>query len=966
MLAAALLLGVAAAAPARAGGTTPSRAPAAAAPAGTAGPIRIGVAGTWPTGYAGFLARYGMPRRMLIDYQLTDPAVLSQYDLVLVGGLPPLVADKCRPAIEALLAKGGSIFVDGSAPGTTVIDWIGARCRGSMNDSDDGSPAPLGLGELSGHPALLRLCGKSNPLGDEGDDTIAPRFYRGYLLNVTDPSKAEVLGECVRANEATPDIVLYKQGKGKLMLCGAAIGSMTSHEGGNFDRLLLRVVRYLSDGRAVPQFEPDGPRLIRHQSMRGLHLMEKSPDMRAARDPITERPEGAGARGPLPKGFTVLDEDPAVEFNVTGKVDGDGDVVLNYWSPAHYLKVAFTGRGVQIARTVAGRTRVIASSGKAIPAGTPFVIKERESRVAVVAGDASASASVAGICRGQAAGRGKLSDLHYQPVEAVWFSDDFMRTSQETGGWEVASGKWTTAPLHAPETSANPFCYRVAAAATPADSLYGYSFWDEYRCSVSVRVDLGQGPVGVGVYARDAANMIRFQARVTEDGAPAPDGFTLVRIVDGKQEVLDKHAGGLRPAQWYRMQIAVRDGEVSAAIDGVRVVGARVPGAAGGKIDLHAENTTARFDDVLVTPADVPVGPVQRVADTVTPTTGFLDLDTWAGQSAQWEADPTAPGLFWRRGSFFGPVDLRYDIGTLPPNGQVMLLVDGDGESTASGYSLWLQRTNGDAKLELRRGNKVVARAAGISPEKLELCLRREDRKVVGLVNDKELVATRASNADAGGRVAFRAAGFLPHASGLSVLSANILNYSFDLAPVDWWVGDGKWDLITRWSCEPQWSWYGCSFGDVSSIWHKRPLEGDAVMDVYLGIRTPDGKPWWEDRTEQLNATLCGDGKDVKSGYSFVVGDTGGGAKLYRAGKLVAENKEFKWYRWGHNRWQNVRVEKHGGRIELFVEGQQILRYDDPHPLPGGYPAVWTHDNAVVIPYVALYFQKLGDKVLGM
>ncbi|MDH7570717.1 MAG: hypothetical protein QHJ73_14145, partial [Armatimonadota bacterium] len=217
-----------------------------------------------------------------------------------------------------------------------------------------------------------------------------------------------------------------------------------------------------------------------------------------------------------------------------------------------------------------------------------------------------------------------------------------------------------------------------------------------------------------------------------------------------------------------------------------------------------------------------------------------------------------------------------------------------------------------------------------------------------------------------GSRVAFRAVGFRPAISQLALWSANLRDYTFDTAPIDWWVGRGEWDVTNRWSCTPDWSWFGGFSEEIASIWHKQRLEGDVVLDFYAGPKMIVLNNQKLERISDFNATLCGDGRYVESGYAFLVAPDGAGARLLRQGRVVASNDRFRPFAQNHNRWANVRVEKRGARLSLFFEGQLVLQYHDPEPLSGGYAAVWTRRNGMMLPRITLYFERLGGKLLSL
>jgi hypothetical protein len=207
-------------------------------------------------------------------------------------------------------------------------------------------------------------------------------------------------------------------------------------------------------------------------------------------------------------------------------------------------------------------------------------------------------------------------------------------------------------------------------------------------------------------------------------------------------------------------------------------------------------------------------------------------------------------------------------------------------------------------------------------------------------------------------QLGFQATDFRPRLSGLRLQAGNVLDYCFDRAPVDWWVGSGTWDLAVRWPCTPEWSWLAGESRGIAALWHKRAFDGDLLVDLHIGPRTVDhgdGQP--REICRAFNLVLCGDGKDVTSGYSVVVGaDKGGvGATLSRNGQVVARNPAYRLFSDAHNQWLNVRAEKQGAALHVWVGDQRILSWEDPDPLPGGRLAVWTADNAVMVPRVTIY-----------
>jgi hypothetical protein len=195
-------------------------------------------------------------------------------------------------------------------------------------------------------------------------------------------------------------------------------------------------------------------------------------------------------------------------------------------------------------------------------------------------------------------------------------------------------------------------------------------------------------------------------------------------------------------------------------------------------------------------------------------------------------------------------------------------------------------------------------------------------------------------------------------ASSIQVRAPEVRDYVFGVAPTDWLISAGTWEVASRWACDQRWSWFaGWGSGDAA-VWNKRPVTGDVTMVYYVGVKmeAPGGPEMV--RCRDLNATLCGDMKDPRRGYSFIMGGDGGvKTQLLRNGAVVAECPDIRVPGgYGiHHEWFQVRVARVGHRIEMDFEGRPVIRYDDPDPLPGGYVGLWTRNSGVLVPRVTIY-----------
>jgi hypothetical protein len=134
-----------------------------------------------------------------------------------------------------------------------------------------------------------------------------------------------------------------------------------------------------------------------------------------------------------------------------------------------------------------------------------------------------------------------------------------------------------------------------------------------------------------------------------------------------------------------------------------------------------------------------------------------------------------------------------------------------------------------------------------------------------------------------------------------------------------------------------------------------------------------------------LNITVCGDGLNPSSGYSFVVGGYNNTrSQILRGNKVIAEtdrpearfektiNHNMRW----HRRWVYIRGEarraqengQNGVRLTLTVDDTELLTYFDPQPLPlwekGGRVAFWTVDGTLMIARAKIECEKPGLKSL--
>lgn len=135
----------------------------------------------------------------------------------------------------------------------------------------------------------------------------------------------------------------------------------------------------------------------------------------------------------------------------------------------------------------------------------------------------------------------------------------------------------------------------------------------------------------------------------------------------------------------------------------------------------------------------------------------------------------------------------------------------------------------------------------------------------------------------------------------------------------DWWASGGQWRVV------------GGQMESVgaynSPVFLKRSLPADVVveLDVYSETQKADSK-----------IELMTDGLEHESGYVFIYGGwdnkTSAIAKRDEHSRIRAEKSPSGA---AGKRWNRWRIEKRGGQLRWFVNGQLYLSYEDPAPLSG-------------------------------
>ena len=419
---------------------------------------------------------------------------------------------------------------------------------------------------------------------------------------------------------------------------------------------------------------------------------------------------------------------------------------------------------------------------------------------------------------------------------------------------------------------------------------------------------------------------------------------------------------GRKPDDWLRLTAkAVRE-RVFCAVEGgaslLRVVNLAPEGAVGA---FASGKGGAQFRSVDIRPAEADLFP----ADPPTPAyAGAVDVMTWAGPAFSWLPDPQDLALFWHEGEAAGPLRLRVGVHKGAANEAVaeVRLASPEG-APADGYVARFAHTWGSKEIaaSLSRGGNVLAQglykgallASGYLAE-VERCgptvVLRVNGTPVAICNDPH-------GAPDCRRVGVRLEGSTLCYDDLILEGSQVRTYTFDRAPSDWLVQGGTWEVTSRWTCSPGWTWLSGLGPQHALVQLKWPVEGDVLLDTYVGAKmmnTPAGR---KEALQDLRLGICGQPGYLNAGYFFLIGAKGGAyTALQRDGLIVAEAPDFVIPQGSvHNDWLRLSVRKRGGEVSLLCQGQPVLTYSDPDPLPGGMVSLGTYDNGVMVPRVSVY-----------
>jgi hypothetical protein len=561
-------------------------------------------------------------------------------------------------------------------------------------------------------------------------------------------------------------------------------------------------------------------------------------------------------------------------------------------------------------------------------------------------------------------------------IEPVVLTDDFMRTKDDNGQWNITSGQWKLQSAWEADphgvgnvfnralTAQNPFAWMGKATDKPAICIAGKPDWEDYTFSTAVC------PVSdaAGIIVNDNL-LVRWSA--ANDRSKRGDRLTIEKLDDGKT-VLAECRGGYIPGQWYKLSAIASNDGVVVQIDGQERLRFDEKSRWHGWVGLYSESKDGTtFDDVtvygrLVKTSLIAESGQRRIQERFL--RDYQGMRNWAAPD-EWSQMPD--NTFVNKNNYYGDQWLTAEIMPYNANGSFELSLNGDGKGLTSGYRAVIKSDIAQKKMtyQILHDMDELANGTGnlLTPnENTNIRLDHRGDLITLEVDDEKVLSVKDTRPVTGMRPAYRITGGLGRLKSIIMMGSQYRDYTFTSAPTDWYT-QGTWMPTVRWACQPQWSFYsGWSRGDAV-VWHKQRFTGDQSMQAFIGYKmeSPRERIFFENKfsTHDANIAICTDGHNPRSGYSVMSGQLNEFGRpssetvLLRNGVPVQRvNVSVLGWGWEHRTWFNMMLRKRGDTVELYMENALTLSYKDPQPIEGGVPAIWTKDNGISIARVRMHF----------
>jgi len=564
---------------------------------------------------------------------------------------------------------------------------------------------------------------------------------------------------------------------------------------------------------------------------------------------------------------------------------------------------------------------------------------------------------------------------------------DALRTSSQILFGDVHIGEWLAVPATLDQS---PFATDTSGKWKKQDGalqalgnarlLTGCGSWDRYSASTRVRIE-HNGTVGVLFQMDEHNNGYLWNLSVT--------GQKLRQVVNNEpREELDHANFGLTEDEWADLRVEANGPYVRLYFNNEAVMENYDPQRTHGRVGFLAASSAGYYTPPAITQNDPPRR--HPVMNEVFEKDRYLVA--WSSADADWYpavlpkafvtpqgfphstvgfATPLPsdqPGVYWHKGGHYHDLKAIIPVTLETVAGQTLHLTTN--YDSASGYRLQLTQKDNKGQARLIRGADVIGDYPFAITKKSQLVFERLGHFLVLRAQelDPELTDPRVLHEQVIFTFRDRAPlktemiGFTVTSPKLSAamvrVSSDRVEDTFEESPVGWVTESGVWAVMARYSCQPQWNWFG-GFGPYTpTVWTKRRLDGDQTVEAYMGIKMQfDNMPEEEARRfRDTNVTICADGSHLNSGYSVIRAGRPNAhtqTMLLRKGVIVKTTTLpehlLPSLGLGHRGWFATRIEKRGGEIKVFLDNKLAMTYLDPDPIPGGYAAMWTLNNGIML-----------------
>jgi len=515
--------------------------------------------------------------------------------------------------------------------------------------------------------------------------------------------------------------------------------------------------------------------------------------------------------------------------------------------------------------------------------------------------------------------------------------------------------------------------FLVVQSEAPSHYVVGDPGWKNQMMELHFKNPSARGWIGIEFGYRDSRNYNVLRWAPTSAGVEQK--LQLVRVVDGDEQIVASSATGYRPDAWHLLELDLsEEGHIRAYADSTLEIRTTAEGFGKGNYGVYASQAQGATFERLTIYFEKDQGKEKVVSNEIFRTDPFMIL--WSAEKGDWFPVRGAFNAYWHKGDFYGP-----SVITVPLEAGTQVTVAAREKNFNMGYT-WKVEQGGSNQLQLSllREGKPVAQTPLSSQSGNSLALHQEDGFFWAKVGEREVLSYHDLNPLEGTLVGLR----LPSAEALDKVKVerfHVIDHLFETAPADW-IRIGNWEITNRFSCTPTWSHMTARTDRVAILWNKYEIDGDFTIEYYAGMRMQTDKALSYPRTGDINITFCADGKDLSSGYSYLVGawDPGWTSKytqLLRKTQVVAQTDRYliPRVREGqggrqievpfiadgrpiHGAWYYIKVRKLGNRIECYFDNELVLTYEDKDPLKGKYFALWTQDNEIVVARMKISYQN--------